>query len=334
MELSHRSSAFTKIITKAENDLREIMQIPSNYKVLFLQGGANGQFSAVPLNLMNLKPNKSADYIVTGYWSEKAADEAGKYGHVNLVLPKTKTYTTIPSHEKWNLDPEASYVYYCDNETIHGVEFDTIPVVKNNVPIVVDCSSNFLSKPLDISKFGCIFACAQKNMGPAGVTVVIIRDDLIGHQMSICPSIFDYKILADNNSLYQTPPTYSIYLCGLVFEWMKKIGGIEVIGMANEKKASLIYDLIDNSNGFYFSPVEKIYRSKVNVPFRIKKNNIFDEKLEQKFLADAEKNYKMKELKGHRSVGGIRASIYNSVSLKDIEVLVNFMKEFLNENKY
>lgn len=331
MELSHRSKSFLGIITKAEQNLRTVLSIPDNYKVLFVQGGGNGQFSAVPQNLINFKPKNSADYIVTGYWSEKAAQEAQKYGKVNLVVPKRTSYVDIPDHSEWKLDGEASYVYYCDNETIDGVEFDQVPFT-GDVPIVADCSSNFLSKPIDVKSYGLIFASAQKNMGPAGVTVVIVRDDLIGRQLQICPTIFDYKILADNQSMINTPPTYGIYMCGLTLEWIQNLGGINAITQRNSRKATLLYEIIDDSNGFYSSPVAKSYRSRMNVPFRICKNGKCDEALEQKFLSEAEKNYNLRELKGHRSVGGIRASIYNAISEDEVKILVRFMGEFHKQN--
>merc|ERR1712179_147911 len=250
MELSHRGADFSKILNDAENTLREVMDIPDNYKVIFLQGGGNGQFAAVPLNLMGLKESKSADYITTGSWSAKAAKEATKYGKVNLVLPKVDKYTTIPDESTWTLNPEASYVHYCANETIHGVEFQFVPDTKG-VPLVADMSSNILSKKIDVSKFALIYAGAQKNIGCAGVTLVIARDDMIGHALPECPTFLDYKIQAGANSCYNTPPTYSIYIMGLVFAWVKNQGGAEAMEQTRNKKSEALYNLIDGSNGFY-----------------------------------------------------------------------------------
>jgi phosphoserine aminotransferase len=334
MEISHRSSTFSKILHKAETNVRDLLKVPENYKILFLQGGGNGQFSSVALNLINRKQKRSADYIVTGYWSERAAEEAKKYGSVNLVLPKMDKFDRIPPVEKWNLDPEASYVYICDNETINGVEFhDDIASVVGDVPIVADCSSNLFSRTIDVSKYGVIFAGAQKNFGPAGVTLVIVRENLLGFAIKECPTIFDYKIQVGNNSLYQTPPTYGIYMCGLVFDWFREQGGIESIERVNQLKSSLIYEAIDNSNGFYFSPVEKRSRSRVTIPFRITENGLPSEKLEKQFLEEAEKVYLFKELKGHRSVGGLRAAIFNALSLEEIESFVAYMTTFRTKNQ-
>lgn len=329
MEISHRSSTFSKILNQAENNVRDLLNVPENYKVLFLQGGGNGQFSSVPLNLINRKQKRCADYLVTGYWSERAAAEAEKYGKVNMVLPKLDIYNRLPPVEQWKLDPEASYVYLCDNETINGVELnEDFFSVFGDVPVVADCSSNLFTKVIDVKKYGLIFAAAQKNIGLSGVTLVIIRDDLLGFALKECPTIFEYKIQAGNNSLFQTPPTFGIYICGLVFEWFKKQGGIESIQKVNQMKSELIYQTIDESNGFYFSPVEKNWRSRVTIPFRIHLNGQASEKLEKEFLEEAEKKHLCKELKGHRSVGGLRASIFNAISLEEITAFVNFMKEF------
>lgn len=323
MEMSHRSSKFSKIINTAEADMRELMSIPENYRVLFLQGGGNGQFAAVAMNLMNLKPSQSADYIVTGTWSAKAASEAKKYGNVNVVHPKQTTYTSIPDKSTWQLNPEASYVYYCANETVHGVEFPFVPET-NGVPIVSDMSSNILSKHVDVSKFGLIFAGAQKNIGCAGVTVVIIREDLIGFAIPQCPTVFDYKIQNGNNSLYNTPPTYSIYIMGLVFEWMKEQGGLAAIEDNNTYKATTVYKLVDTSQGFYTCPVDPSARSTMNIPIRIKGGN---DDLEKLFLEKATANGFI-ELKGHRSVGGLRVSLYNAISRDNVNTLVDFLKDF------
>ncbi|XP_025082781.1 phosphoserine aminotransferase-like [Pomacea canaliculata] len=326
MELSHRSSDFTKILTGAENNLRKLLNIPNNYKVIFLQGGGTGQFSALPLNLLALKPSMSADYVVTGSWSAKAAQEAAKYGKVNLVLPKTKKYTDIPDPSTWTLNPEASYLYYCANETIHGVEFQHIPEFCG-VPLIADMSSNILTRDIDVSKFGAIFAGAQKNIGCAGVTLVIIREDLIGKALPICPIIFDFQVQVGNNSLYNTPPTYSIYIMGLVFEWILEQGGVAKMEEWAIKKSSAVYDVIDSSNGFYVCPLDKGCRSRMNIPFRIGSAQ-GDEALEKKFIQEAE-NAKLISLKGHRSVGGIRVSLYNAVTVDETLVLVQFMKDFM-----
>lgn len=328
MEMSHRSADFSKIMNNAENSLRELMSIPNNYRVIFLQGGGNGQFAAVPLNLIGLKEGKTADYIVTGCWSAKAAKEAEKYGKVNLVFPKCGDYTSIPAKSEWNLNPEASYVYYCANETIHGVEVHDVPET-NGIPIVCDMSSNILSRPVDVSKFGVIFAGAQKNIGCAGVTLVIVREDLLGKALKETPTIFDYKVQVGNNSCYNTPPTYGIYIMGLVFEWLKKQGGSEAMAKLNDQKAALIYDQCRNSNGFYVSPVDKDCRSYMNVPLRILDGR---EDLEKKFVEEAHRE-KMVQLKGHRSVGGLRISLYNAIAVEEVEKLVTFMKEFQKSNQ-
>ncbi|KAK9496764.1 hypothetical protein O3M35_013044 [Rhynocoris fuscipes] len=322
-EMSHRSSHYENINNNAQKTLREIFNVPQNYKILFLQGGGTGLFAAVPMNLMGR--TGTADYIVTGSWSAKAAKEATKYGKVNLVLPKTDKYIDIPNPETWNLDPKASYVYYCANETVHGVEFPFIPDTKG-VPLVADMSSNILSRNVDISKFGVIFAGAQKNIGPPGVTLVIVREDLLGSPMSICPLILDFTVMAKDNSLHNTPPTFSVYVMGLVFEWIKENGGVKEMEKRALEKSSSVYSVIDNSNGFYFCPVKKEVRSRMNVPFRIKNSD-----LEPEFLAGAEK-LKMIQLKGHRSVGGIRASLYNAVTLEDTKALTDYMTAFIKNH--
>lgn len=328
MEMSHRSAKFSKIINTAEANLRELMTIPDNYSVLFLQGGGNGQFAAVAMNLMNYKPSQSADYVVTGTWSAKAAAEAKKYGSVNIVHPKLSKYTEIPDQSTWELNPDASYVYYCANETVHGVEFPFVPET-NGVPIVADMSSNILSKEIDVSKFGLIFAGAQKNIGCAGVTLVIVRQDLIGHAIPMCPTILDYKIQNGNNSLYNTPPTYSIYIMGLVFQWMKEHGGLHAIAEANKYKSTQIYNLCDTSKGFFHSPVDPSARSTMNVPIRIKGG---DDELEKLFIEEATKNGYL-ELKGHRSVGGLRVSLYNAVTREEVDHLIAFMKDFQEKHQ-
>ncbi|XP_028980693.2 phosphoserine aminotransferase [Esox lucius] len=330
LEMSHRSSDFNKIMNTTENLLRELLSIPDNYKVMFLQGGGSAQFSAVPLNLIGLKQDRCADYLVTGTWSSKAAKEAEKYGKVNVVHPKLERYTKIPDSSSWSLTAGASYVYYCCNETVHGVEYNFTPDTHGSV-LVSDMSSNFLSRPVDVSKFGLIFAGAQKNVGCAGVTVVIVREDLIGYALKDCPIVLDYKVQADNNSLYNTPPCFSIYIMGLVLEWIKNNGGVEAMETLNMKKSSMIYDIINSSNDFYVCPVDIACRSRMNVPFRVGKKE-GDEALEKKFLDGASK-LGMISLKGHRSVGGIRASLYNAVTVEDTLALANYMKDFLQENQ-
>jgi len=326
MELSHRSSTYDKIIKDAEQDLRDILSVPDNYKVLFMQGGGTGQFAAVPLNLCPKLKEQKADYLITGTWSQKAAKEATQYVHVNEVTPKAAKFERIPPRSEWKLSPDAAYFYYCDNETIHGVEFPDIPNV--NVPIVCDMSSNILTRAVDVSKFGIIYAGAQKNLGPAGVTIIIVRDDLISTPSPMCPSVFSYKTSADNQSLYNTPPTYGIYMLGLVLKWVKKNGGVQGMADRSAKKSSALYDIIENSNGFYSSSVEKSVRSRMTIPFRIRN----DDALEKKFLTEAEKNG-MIQLKGHRMVGGIRASMFNAMDVGQAMKLFDFMKKFMSENQ-
>ncbi|KAK1176062.1 phosphoserine aminotransferase [Acipenser oxyrinchus oxyrinchus] len=330
LEMSHRSADFTKILNSTENLLRELLYIPENYKVIFLQGGGSAQFSAVPLNLLGLKEERCADYIVTGAWSAKAAKEAEKYGKVNIVHPKLDSYTKIPDPNTWKLSPGASYVYYCSNETVNGVEFDFIPDIKEAV-LACDMSSNFLSKPVDVSKFGLIFAGAQKNIGCAGVTVVIVREDLLGVALKECPVVLDYKIQSGNNSIYNTPPCFSIYIMGLVLEWIKNNGSAEAMEKLNITKSKLIYDLINESNGFYVCPVEVKSRSRMNIPFRIGNNN-GDAALEKTFLDEAAK-LGMISLKGHRSVGGIRVSLYNAITVEEARKLAEFMKVFMKTHQ-
>ncbi|XP_043274286.1 probable phosphoserine aminotransferase [Venturia canescens] len=325
LELSHRSPEFAKVVEDAQATVRDLYNIPSNYKVLFMQGGGTGCFASVPLNLM--AKTGSADYIVTGSWSAKAAKEAAKYGKVNLVLPKQSKYTDIPEPSTWNLSSDASYVYYCANETVHGIEFDFVPET-NGVPLVADMSSNILTRPVDISKFAVIFAGAQKNIGPAGVTLVIIRDDMLGNAMPACPTVLDFTVMANDNSLHNTPPSFQIYVVGLVFKWIKAHGGVGGMEKLAIKKSKNIYGVMDESDGFYTCPVSPRARSRMNVPFRIGENN---EELEKKFLAGAVARG-MLQLKGHRSVGGIRASLYNAVTEEDAEALASYMRQFYKEN--
>lgn len=327
MEMSHRSAEFLSIINEAQQNVKELLDVPDNYKILFLQGGATGQFSAVAMNFMSLKESNSADYFVTGTWSNKAVKEAAKYGNVNIVHPKLEKYNRIPDRSEWNLNPEASYVYYCDNETVDGVEFPFIPDT-GDVPLVADMSSNILSRPFDVTKFGAIIGGAQKNIGCAGVTIAIIREDLIGKAMKICPAILDYKLMADMNSLYNTPPSYSIYLMGLVLKWIKGCGGAVAMAKRNLTKSQLVYNTIAQSNGFYCCAVKDGHRSRMNVTFRIGGGN---KELETMFVEQTKKAG-MTGLKGHRSVGGIRASLYNAVTVQEVESLVSFMKEFQEQN--
>jgi len=320
MEMSHRGKEYMGIQAQAEADLRELMGIPVNYKVLFLQGGASQQFAMIPLNL--LRGKLSADYVNTGEWSKKAISEAKKFSYVNVVASNAdKNGNYVPAFDSWKLDKDAAYVHYTPNETIGGVEFNWVPDV-GNVPLVADMSSNILSRAVDVSKFGLIYAGAQKNIGPAGLTIVIVRDDLVGHAPSGLPTMLDYKTHADNDSMYNTPPTYGIYIAGLVFQMLKRNGGIAQMEKTNIEKARLLYAAIDGSNGFYVCPVATTDRSRMNVPFTLKDANLDGDFLRQ---ADARG---LLQLKGHRSVGGMRASIYNAMPLEGVQALVNFMNEF------
>lgn len=330
MEMSHRSKEFDAIAVKAEQDLVDLLKIPDNYKVTFVQGGATSQFAAVPMNL--LKGAKKADHIVTGSWSKKAFAEGKKYGDINLAATSAdKNFSYIPEESTWNLSKDASYVHYCVNETIGGVEFNFVPET-NGVPIVGDFSSTFCSKPIDVAKFGLIYAGAQKNVGPSGVTVVIARKDLIGDSLPITPVMLDYSTHADNSSMYNTPPCWGIYMCGLVFDWLKTSGGLEAMAERNSKKATTLYTKIEESPMFS-SPVEASCRSKMNVPFRVGTTDgaAGNDVLEKKFISEATAAGLI-GLKGHRSVGGCRASIYNSVTQEDVDSLVGFMNEFEKAN--
>ncbi len=319
MEMSHRGKEYMGIQAQAEADLRELMGIPANYKVLFLQGGASSQFAMVPMNL--LRGKAGADYLNTGEWSKKAIKEAKKFGAVNVVATsEDKNFSYAPAQDAWKLDPNAAYVHYTPNETIGGVEIFWTPQT-GDVPLVADMSSNILSRPIDVSKFGLIYAGAQKNIGPAGVTVVIVRDDLIGQTVAGTPTMMDYKTHADNESMYNTPPTYGIYIAGLVFKLLKAKGGIAEMEKVNVAKANLLYDYLD-ATGFYASPVAKDNRSRMNIPFTLK-----DAALDEEFLKGA-KGRGLLQLKGHRSVGGMRASIYNAMPIEGVKTLVEYMKEF------
>lgn len=322
MEMSHRSDDYVAIAEKAEQDLRDLLSIPSNYKVLFLQGGASQQFAQIPLNL--LPEAGVADYIETGIWSKKAIEEARRFGNVNVAASaKAANYFAIPAQAEWNLSQDAAYVHYASNETIGGLQFDFVP--QTDAPLVCDMSSDILSRPIDVSKYGMIYAGAQKNIGPSGLVVAIIREDLIGKARSICPTMLDYKVAADNGSMYNTPATYSWYLSGLVFEWLKEQGGVEAMAKRNFAKQELLYKAIDASD-FYTNPVAVANRSWMNVPFRLA-----DEKLDKAFLAGADARGLL-NLKGHRSVGGMRASIYNALGLDAVEALIAYMAEFEKEH--
>lgn len=323
MEMSHRSDEYVSIANQAESDLRELLAIPDNYKVLFMQGGATAQFAMIPMNL--LRGKDTADYINTGQWSEKAIKEAGRYCNVNVVASSAdKNFTYAPKQSELNLNPEAAYVHYTPNETIGGVAFDYIPDT-GDVPLVADFSSSILSEELDVSKFGLIYAGAQKNIGPAGLCIVIVRDDLLGEVLAGTPTAMNYQVAADNGSMYNTPATYSWYLAGLVFDWLKQQGGVAQIAKINQRKASKLYDYIDAS-GFYANPVAINNRSLMNVPFTLN-----DASMDKAFLEQADK-HGLLNLKGHRSVGGMRASIYNAVTEGAVDALISFMKSFAKEN--
>ena len=323
MEMSHRSKVYDKIIKEAEADLREIMNIPDNYKVLFLQGGGSTQFAMIPMNLMT-KSGK-ADFVITGQWAKKAYEEASRYGEAKAVASsKDKTFSYIPKLNKDDFTPDADYFYICLNNTIYGTKWNTLPET-GDVPLVADISSNILSEPIDVSKFGLLFAGAQKNVACAGVTIVIIREDLIGNAMDITPTMLNYKTHADSDSLYNTPPCYAIYIAGLTFKWIKKMGGLEAMKELNEKKAKLLYDFLDSSKLFKGTVVPED-RSLMNVPFVTG-----DEELDAKFVKESTAAGFV-NLKGHRSVGGMRASIYNAMPYDGVAALVEFMKKFEAEN--
>jgi len=320
MEMSHRGKEFISIADKAEADLRELLAIPEDYAVLFLQGGAIGENAIVPMNLMG-GASSVADYVNTGEWSKKSIKEAGKYGKVNVAASsEAQAFTRIPDRATWSLTPNAAYVHICGNETIGGVEYHWIPDV-GGVPLVSDMSSHILSRPLDVSKFGVIYAGAQKNIGPAGLTIVIVRRDLLDRALPICPSAFHWKEQAAADSMLNTPPTYAIYIAGLVFEWLLGQGGLPAIERKNIAKAKLLYDCLDAS-GFYSNPVRKEDRSRMNVPFKLP-----DPSLDEAFLKGAAERG-MVQLKGHRVVGGMRASIYNAMPVEGVQALVDWMREF------
>jgi len=323
MEMSHRSEAFVSVATQAEQDLRDLMAIPDNYRVLFLQGGATSQFAMVPLNLLGDKGR--ADYVNTGIWSKKAIQEAGRYGEVRIAAStEAANFTRAPSQHELDLDPAAAYVHYTPNETIGGVEFGYVPQT-GAVPLVADMSSNILSRPCDVSRFGLIYAGAQKNIGPAGLTVVIVRDDLLGGAATSTPTMFDYRVHADADSMNNTPPTFGWYLAGLVFQWLKRQGGVQAMESLNRRKAEKLYGYIDGSD-FYANPIEAGSRSWMNVPF-----TLADSSLDRLFLEQSEAAGLL-NLSGHRSVGGMRASLYNAVPEAAVDALIDFMRDFEQRN--
>jgi len=329
MEMSHRSKEFVAIASEAEKNLRDILDVPAEYKVCFFQGGATLQFAAVPLNMLGAKTK--ADYLITGQWGEKAHKEAAKYCVSQASCnSKASKFTTIPDKSTWKLDSEAAYVHYCMNETVNGVEFMGTPDV-GDVPLVADMSSNFMSKPIEVKKHAAIYAGLQKNVGPAGMAVSIIRDDFASgvNELKICPTYCSWKTCAENQSMYNTPACFTIYVMGEYLKYTKEVGGISHWDEVSGKKSGMIYDIIEGSDGFYHAPVEKSCRSRMNVPFTI---NGDDEALTKKFLAEAQK-VKLFTLAGHRSVGGCRASLYNGMPMAGVETLGDFMKSFQDENR-
>lgn len=323
MEMSHRGKEFMSIAAKAEADLRELLAVPANYKVLFMQGGAIAENAIVPMNM--LRGHASADYVDTGEWSQRSLKEAQKYGRVNVAASAAAGgYTSIPPRHTWRLDPAAGYVHICSNETIGGVQYHFVPDT-GAVPLVADVSSEILSRPMDVSKFGLVYGGAQKNIGPAGLTIVIVREDLLGGALPCTPSAFDYAVVAEHGSMYNTPPTYAIYIAGLVFEWLKERGGLPAMAEHNARKAALLYDFLDQTS-FYESRVARDCRSLMNVPFHLK-----NPALDAAFLKGAEARG-LVQLKGHRLVGGMRASIYNAMPLEGVQALVAYLQAFEREH--
>jgi phosphoserine aminotransferase len=324
MEMSHRGKEFMSILDQAEADLRELMGIPEQYKVLFLQGGATQQFAQIPMNLL---AGRSADYIVTGSWSKKAFKEAQRIGNVRCAATtESSGFTRLPVAEEIKLDPFAAYLHVCTNETIHGVEIPAERIADTGVPLVADMSSHILSRPVNVEKFGLIYAGAQKNIGPSGLTLVVVHRDLLGMAPLTIPTVMDYAVMAENGSMLNTPPTYAIYIAGLVFQWLKRQGGLAGIAEVNAEKARILYAAIDDSEGFYTNPVDPDCRSAMNVPFVLA-----NPELDAAFLAES-KAAGLASLKGHKSVGGMRASIYNAVSLEAVQALVAFMNDFAKRN--
>ncbi|PKO57979.1 MAG: 3-phosphoserine/phosphohydroxythreonine transaminase [Betaproteobacteria bacterium HGW-Betaproteobacteria-19] len=324
MEMSHRGKEFMSIAEAAEADLRELLAVPSNYRILFMQGGAIAENAIIPMNLLGHK--RVADYVVTGSWSQKSQKEARRYCEVNIAASaEANGFRSVPPMAEWKLSADPAYVFTCTNETIGGVEYpfepDLATIGRGEVPVVADVSSHILSRKVDISRYGLLFGGAQKNIGPAGLTIVIVRDDLLGRSLAHCPTAFDYKTVADNGSMYNTPPTYGIYIAGLVFQWLKRQGGVAAIEAQNIAKAELLYGYLDASD-FYENRIDRACRSRMNVPFFLK-----DEALNDAFLAES-KAAGLLQLKGHKSVGGMRASIYNAMPLAGVQALVDFMRDF------
>ena len=327
MEMSHRGGAFTSIVQHAERTLRQLLAVPENFKILFMQGGGLAQNAIVPLNLSGLRgaDTRLVDFVITGSWSQKSFQEAGKYADAQQAANSAESgFHAIPDPAGWRLRPNTSYVHICSNETIHGVEFHTLPdlaALGSQAPLVIDFSSHVASRPVDWTKVGLAFAGAQKNLGPAGLTLVVVREDLLGHALSICPSAMDYSLVAAHASLYNTPPTYSIYMAGLVFDWLLEQGGVLAMEQRNMEKAALLYQAIDASS-LYFNPVDPACRSRMNIPFFLRQPS-----LEASFLEGAQEAGLL-QLKGHKSVGGLRASIYNAMPLEGVQALVAYMRSF------
>ena len=323
MEMSHRGPEFISIYKQAEADLRELLAVPSNYKILFMQGGGLGQNAIIPLNLLGrVREPATIDFVHTGSWSGKSIKEAARYANVNVAASsQAEGFTRVPPRDAWQLTDGAAYLHICTNETIDGVEYDFVPELPGDVPLVADMSSHILSRTIDVSKYGVIFAGAQKNIGPAGLTLVIVREDLLGHALAICPSAFHWKTVAEHESMFNTPPTYAIYIAGLVFAHLKAQGGVAAMEQRNIEKARLLYAALD-ADDFYRNRVAPEYRSRMNVPFYLR-----DESLNEQFLAGA-KARGLLQLKGHKSVGGMRASIYNAMPIEGVQALVDYLNEF------
>ncbi len=330
MEMSHRGPEFMSIHEAALADFRELLSVPENYKILFLQGGGLGENAIVPMNLVGRRSASAmqpatVDFVITGSWTKKSAREAAKYAQVNIAATaEDNKLTAIPDPASWKLSKDAAYVHICTNETIDGLEYQFVPEV-GDVPLVADMSSHIMARPVDVSRYGVIFGGAQKNLGPAGLTVVIVREDLLGHALPICPSAFEWKTVAENNSMYNTPPTYAIYIAGLVFQWLKEQGGVRAMEQRNIAKSAMLYDYLD-STGFYQNRVVRECRSRMNVPFYLQ-----DETLNTAFLAGA-KEHGLLQLKGHKSVGGMRASLYNAMPVEGVQTLIAYMKDFEARN--
>jgi phosphoserine aminotransferase len=323
MEMSHRGPEFISIYKQAEADLRELLAVPSNYKILFMQGGGLGQNAFIPMNMLGCCPQPATiDFVHTGSWSGKSIKEAKRYANVNVAASSEATgFDGVPARDTWRLTPGAAYLHICTNETIDGVEYDFAPEIDPRTPVVADMSSHILSRTIDVSKYGVIFAGAQKNIGPAGLTLAIVREDLLGEALAICPSAFHWKTVAEHESMFNTPPTYAIYIAGLVFDWLKRNGGVAAMEQRNIEKARLLYEALD-ADDFYQNRVAPQYRSRMNVPFYLR-----DESLNEKFLAGA-KARGLLQLKGHKSVGGMRASIYNAMPIEGVQALVDYLNEF------